>query len=290
MDLKELIAFRTIVKEGTFSKAATTLHYAQSTITNQIQRLEKELGIQLFNRGWEAELTPAGRLFAEEVDDLIKHWQFVSEHAKALQKDEIGVINIGIIEPLTIKLPAVLERFRKEKPKISCNFIIGNSDSLVASLKQNAIDFAICAESSQHTSFSFESLYKERITFIAPKNHSLASLEKKLKLEEICAYPLVVGGENCVYQMKLEKEFVKLLHKPFHYSVSQLSSIPVFAKQIEAVGVIVSSIPLPDDFREIDIELENPFIPIGILENIKNEYVSSSKRLFLQLLREHLHQ
>lgn len=48
MDLKELITFQTILRQGTFSKAAESLHYAQSTITNQIQRLEKELGISLF--------------------------------------------------------------------------------------------------------------------------------------------------------------------------------------------------------------------------------------------------
>jgi len=64
MNLKELITFQTIVREGTFAKAADKLHYAQSTITSQIQRVEKEMGVQLFRRNWEAELTDAGRLFA----------------------------------------------------------------------------------------------------------------------------------------------------------------------------------------------------------------------------------
>ncbi|MGO4496386.1 LysR family transcriptional regulator [Paenibacillus sp. 2RAB27] len=53
------ITFQTILKEGTFSRAAEKLNYAQSTISNQMQRLEKEIGVQLFNRGWDVELTRA---------------------------------------------------------------------------------------------------------------------------------------------------------------------------------------------------------------------------------------
>ncbi|BBP87892.1 hypothetical protein BsIDN1_15100 [Bacillus safensis] len=86
MDLKELKAFQAIIQEGTFSKAAQKLNYAQSTITNQIKRLEKELGFQLFVRGWEAELTPSGQLFAKEIDQLILHWHFVLEQSQKTPK------------------------------------------------------------------------------------------------------------------------------------------------------------------------------------------------------------
>ncbi|MEC0986305.1 LysR family transcriptional regulator [Bacillus safensis] len=64
------------------------MNYAQSTITNQIKRLGKELGFQLFVRGWEAELTTSGQLFAKEIDQLILHWHFVLEQSQKLQKEE----------------------------------------------------------------------------------------------------------------------------------------------------------------------------------------------------------
>ena len=51
MDLKELKSFQAILKEGSFSKAAQKLNYAQSTVTTQIQKLEKEIGFSLFYRG-----------------------------------------------------------------------------------------------------------------------------------------------------------------------------------------------------------------------------------------------
>lgn len=175
MDLKELITFRTIIQERTFSNAALKLNYAQSTITNQVQRLEKELGIKLFERGWDAELTPSGKIFAEEVDNLIKHWNFVSEQAKFLQKEEIGVLNIGIIETLTVSiLPKVLKKFAEYKPNITCNFIVGNTDSLSTALVNNSIDFAVCSSSNSRYNLPFEPIYNEKISFIVTNNHPFA--------------------------------------------------------------------------------------------------------------------
>lgn len=140
MDLKELTTFQTILQEGNFSKAAAKLNYAQSTITNQVQRLEKELGIKLFKRGWDSELTAAGQIFATEIDKLIQHWNYVAEQAKALQKEEIGTLSIGGLESLTEQvLPNSLKRFRDYKPNVSCHFVIGNTASLSRSLLQNVL-------------------------------------------------------------------------------------------------------------------------------------------------------
>ncbi|MEC2078469.1 LysR family transcriptional regulator [Metabacillus fastidiosus] len=289
MDLKELITFQTIVREGTFSKAAQSLHYAQSTITNQIKRLEKELGIALFNRGWEAELTPAGKIFAEEVDDLINHWKFVTEQANAIQKEEVGYINIGIIESITSIVPNILERYSKEKPKIVCNFIVGNTNSLATALEQNEVDFAVCAEIAGRFPYSFEPLYDEQLVFIVSKKHPLANNSRKYSLKELCDYPIVTGGKNCIYQLKLEKEFLSISKKPFCYTVSQLSVIPTFITSLDrTIGVIVSSITIPDNCIKLDVEIHNSDITIGIMRNIRNDNITFSKQLLLQYLKEGL--
>ncbi|MFS0661397.1 LysR family transcriptional regulator [Niallia alba] len=282
MDLKELITFQTILRQGTFSKAAETLHYAQSTITNQIKRLEKELGIELFYRGWEAELTPAGKIFAEEVDDLINHWKFVSEQAKAIQKEEVGTINIGIIESITNIVPNILARFSKEKPKIVCNFIVGNTDSLAAALEKKEVDFAICAEIAGRFPYTFEPLYEEQLTFIVSKKHPLAEKSRKHSLKELCEYPIVAGGKNCIYQLKLEKNFLNISKKPFCYTVSQLSVIPTCVNTIDrTIGVIVSSIPITDNCIKLDVDISKSDITIGIMRNIRNDNITSSKQLLL---------
>ena len=289
MDLKELITFQTILRQGTFSKAAESLHYAQSTITNQIKRLEKELGIDLFYRGWEVELTPAGKIFAEEVDDLINHWKFVVEQAKAIQKEEVGTINIGIIDSITNILPSILARFSKEKPNIVCNFIVGNTNSLAAALEKNEVDFAICAEIAGQFPYTFESLYEEKLAFIVAKSHPLADHSRIYSLDELCDYPIVTGGKNCIYQLKLEKELLTISKKPFCYTISQLSAIPKFITSIDrTIGVIVSSIPIPDNCMKLDVEINNTDIKIGIMRNMRNDNITSSKQLLLNYIKEGL--
>ena len=289
MDLKELITFQTILKQGTFSKAAESLHYAQSTITNQIKRLEKELGIDLFYRGWEAELTPGGKIFAEEVEDLINHWNFVAEKAKAIQKEEVGTINIGIIESITNIVPNILAQFSKEKPKIACNFIVGNTNSLAAALEKNEVDFAICAEIPGRFPYSFDPIYEEQLAFIVSKGHLLAKNNRKHTLKVVCDHPIVTGGKNCIYQLKLEEELLNMPKKPFSYTVSQLSAIPTFVTSIDStVGVIVSSIPISDNCIRLDVEISNSDITIGIMKNIRNDYTTSSKQLLIEYLKRGL--
>ncbi|MFT9368841.1 LysR family transcriptional regulator [Paenibacillus polymyxa] len=287
MDLKELTTFRTIIEEGTFSKAAAKLNYAQSTVTNQIQRLEKELGFQLFKRGWDAELTASGKIYAEEVDELIQHWNFVMDQARSLKKEEIGTLHIGVIETVaTTVLPLILRQFRKHKPNITCHFTAGNTDTLSKALVDGTLDFAISGEPHSVPSLHFEPLYHEQIAFIVSRSHPFAA-KNGLQLEDLYEYPLIVGGKNCLYHIRLEKELSRFRSMPFFYTVSQISSIPSFVSTIPSVGVVLSSMPLPEELVTIPFQLTDPNIPIGLLQNNQHpQYLTSARRLFMQLVKE----
>ncbi|WOZ40032.1 LysR family transcriptional regulator [Paenibacillus polymyxa] len=287
MDLKELTTFRTIIEEGTFSKAAAKLNYAQSTVTNQIQRLEKELGFQLFKRGWDAELTSSGKIYAEEVDGLIRHWNFVTDQAKSLKKEEIGTLHIGVLETVaTTALPLILRQFREHKPKITCHFTVGNTDALSKALLDGTLDFAISSEPHSIPSLHFEPLYQEQIAFIVSRSHPFAA-RNELQLEDLYEYPLIVGGKNCLYHIRLEKELSRFPAMPFFYTVSQISYIPSFVHTISSVGVVLSSMPLQKDLVTIPLQLTDPNIPIGLLQNNQHpQYLTSAQRLFMQLVKK----
>ncbi|MGW8956423.1 LysR family transcriptional regulator [Paenibacillus sp. NPDC055715] len=287
MDLKELTTFRTIIEEGTFSKAAAKLNYAQSTVTSQVQRLEKELGFQLFKRGWDAELTASGKVYAEEVNGLIQHWNYVLDQAKSLKKEEIGTLHIGVIETVAASvLPAVLLQFREHKPNMTCHFTVGNTDTLSNALMDNTLDFAICGEPHSVPALRFEPVYHDQIAFIVSRDHPFAA-KSELHLENLYEYPLIAGGKNCLYHIRLEKELSRFPSMPFFYTVSQISSIPSFVKTIPSVGVVLSSLPLPDDLVTLPLQLTDPNIPMGLLQNNQHQqYMSSARKLFMQLVKE----
>ncbi|WP_341278683.1 LysR family transcriptional regulator [Paenibacillus sp. FSL H8-0537] len=288
MDLKELTTFQTIVQEGNFSKAALKLHYAQSTVTSQVQRLEKELGIQLFNRGWDAELTAAGQLFAAEVDKLIGHWHYVAEQAKALQQEEIGTVSIGALESLAKQvLPASLRRFQELKPRVSCHFVIGNTDTLSRAVLQGSLDFAICGEPADSAAFRFEPLFEESIAFVATNDHPLAS-RKGIDFAELLAYPLLIGGATCLYYLRLSKQFSRYDNAPLLHTISQISAIPAFIQQTAAIGVVLASTQLAPNLVALDVQLKDASIPIGLLQLRNEAYASTSKHQLMRFIKEEL--
>lgn len=288
MDLKELTAFRTILQEGTFSRAAEKLNYAQSTITNQIQRLEKELSLQLFKRGWDTELTEAGRVLATEIDGLIAHWNYVSDQAKALQGDEIGELRVGGLDALmTSVLPNALRRFHAHKPRMSCHIVIGNTDSLSQSIVQHELDFAFCGEPSDPSPFHFEPLYNEHISFIVDSGHPLSG-RRGIPFEELLEYPIVVGGRTCLYHLRIARQLSQYAKPAFLCTVNQISAIPYFIKQTAAVGVVLDSTALTPDVVRVEVEMIDSFIQVGLLQLRAGEYASMSKKLLMKIVTEEI--
>src|SRR5216117_1031860 len=115
MDLRHLTTFRTVANLMSFSRAATSLDYAQSTITLHIQSLEDELGVPLFNRiGKKIELTEAGhRLlrYSERLLDLAEE----TVAGVSGQDDVSGTLTVGAPETIcTYRLPQVLRQFRQQ--------------------------------------------------------------------------------------------------------------------------------------------------------------------------------
>lgn len=289
MDLRELTAFQTILQEGTFSRAAEKLNYAQSTITNQIQRLEKELGVQLFQRGWEAELTSAGRIFSVEVDKLIRHWSEVAELAKGLQQDEIGRLRVGAIEPLMhTVLPSAVRSFHQSKPKMTCQIDMGHTEALSRAILRDELDFALCGEPSDPSNFHFRLLYHEKIVFIAAENHPL-SVARDVPFREILPFSLIAGGSECLYYLQLAKHLSREERWPQLHTVTPISSIPYFIQQTSAIGVVLDSTPLPPDMRRIDVIWDAAPIPVGFLQSRGREYPpASSKRLLMQIVKDEM--
>ncbi|REK75176.1 LysR family transcriptional regulator [Paenibacillus paeoniae] len=283
MDLKELTAFQTIVQEGTFSRAAEKLNYAQSTVTNQIQRLEKELGVQLFDRRWDVQLTSAGRLFASQVDNLIRHWNDVAGLARALQHDEVGLVRAGGIESVMETVIAdSVRRFQQQKPRMACQIVTGNTDSLAKSLLNDELDFAICGEPSDHTAFYFEPFYHEHTVLIADHNHPLCQ-RSLVSFEDILAYPIATGGSTCLYHLQFSKYLSRFKGEPLlHHIVNRIPTIPYFLKQTLAIGLVLESTPLIPEVKRIEVKLDLPRIPIGLLQLRHREYAAESSVHMLQ--------
>lgn len=118
MDLKYLQTFQTVVKEGSFSKAAYKLNYTQSTITFQIGQLEQELSAKLFEKiGRHMVLTKAG----EQLIPYVNNVMLAVDKMRCFENDLTeykGDLHIGVGETLLCyKLPHILKEFHRQAPK-----------------------------------------------------------------------------------------------------------------------------------------------------------------------------
>lgn len=118
MDLKYLQTFRTVVREGSFTKAAEKLNYSQSTITFQIRQLENELNSTLFERiGRRMVLTKAGEQIVPYIDDVLE-----SVNKLHTIKDDLSEydedIRIGAAGSLLYcRMPEILRKFIDAAPR-----------------------------------------------------------------------------------------------------------------------------------------------------------------------------
>ena len=193
MDTQSLNTFVLIAHLGSFTQAAEELHYAQSTVTMQMQRLEKELGYPLFERiGRKTQLTAEGKEFlsyAERFLDLSEGAKRIGRDAKTMR----GTLRVGILESLLFaKMLPILSEFRRDFPNLEINLKIGQAAELRSLIKQNQLDI-IFVSGSANTDPALCSQYRheEELVFAVDPAHPLATKEK-IKLSDVFSFPFIV--------------------------------------------------------------------------------------------------
>ncbi|MBR2722044.1 MAG: LysR family transcriptional regulator [Clostridia bacterium] len=193
MDTQSLKTFVTVARLGSFTRAADELHYAQSTVTVQIQHLEKELGFPLFERvGRKTQLTGGGKEFLRYAEQLLS----LAERARTVGKDHThmkGSISIGVLESLLFaKMLPILPSLRLQFPNLEVRLKMGQTAELRSLLRKNQLD-VIYVSSSLNTDPSLLCPYKrkEELVFVADTSHPLAKKER-IAPSELFSFPFIV--------------------------------------------------------------------------------------------------
>jgi len=177
-----------------FTKAAVRLRVAQPALSRQIQDLEDEIGVELLHRSSRGvTLTAEGKLFLEEVRELLKHVDESVEKTRALARGEYGELHIGYSAVPTVEiLPPGLAAFQKTVPRVKVILHDLPSDELIARLRDNVLELAVMVQptGAQTEGIEFETLRKYTWWVALTAAHPLARL-KSIALEKIVAEPLV---------------------------------------------------------------------------------------------------
>jgi DNA-binding transcriptional LysR family regulator len=120
MELRHLRYFLAVGEALKFTKAAAHLRVAQPALSRQVQDLEDEIGVDLLRRSPRgATLTAEGKVFLEEVRELLKHADEAVEKVRALARGEYGELHIGYASVLTLDImPPALAALQKAVPRM----------------------------------------------------------------------------------------------------------------------------------------------------------------------------
>jgi len=141
MELRHLRYFVAVVEEQSFTKAAEKLFIAQPPLSRQIQNLESELGIQLFERGSRPlQTTPAGQFFYQHAVKLLSNAEEIKTMTKRVGMVE-KTVTIGFVGSLLYGLlPRIVYLFRQQHPNLKIELVEMTTTNQIQALKEGRID------------------------------------------------------------------------------------------------------------------------------------------------------
>jgi DNA-binding transcriptional LysR family regulator len=193
MDIRNVQTFIRVAELGSFTQVARELNYVQSTVTMQIQQLERELGYPLFDRiGKKVSLTALGTEFlayAYEITHLVQQAGRLGQESTDLR----GTLRVGVLESLLFgPLTALLPTFRAAHPNIDLQLKMGQTSELLRELKENKLDM-VYLSADLNTDPDLRCCYRRREerVFVAAPSHPLAGREN-VAPSELFTYDFIV--------------------------------------------------------------------------------------------------
>lgn len=175
---RQLRAFCQTAKTGSISKAAARLELSQPSVSLQVQALEKELQILLFERrGPRIKLTPAGQLLLDMAEPLVEGMDnLVDTFGAAVSEVTSGPLDIAAGEStLLYILPELTKRFMDKYPQISVRLHNVTGRDGMAMMRDDSADFAIGAMDEVPEDLTYYPIYNYEPILIVPTDHPLAS-------------------------------------------------------------------------------------------------------------------
>ena len=195
MELRHLRYFIAVAEELHFTRAAQRVGIAQPPLTFQIKALEKELGVQLFDRQpGRVTLTAPGRVYLEEARAILEHIKVAAVRCRLSAQAVVGRISVGFTESASFRaeVTAALHQFRSLYPRVEMSLEEGRTGPLMDALRQGRIDVAfVRLPVGVDEEISFVPICTEPMVVVVPNGHRLAG-RKAVRLEDLRDEPFVL--------------------------------------------------------------------------------------------------
>src|SRR6266571_2110021 len=293
MELRHLRYFLAVGEALNFTKAAAQLRVAQPALSRQVQDLEDEIGVDLMKRSPRGvTLTAEGKLFLDEVRELLKRTDESVEKVRALARGEYGELHVGYAPSPTVEiLPPALAAFQKAFPRVRVLLHDFSEQELIEGLRNGRLELALMPRGTglQSVGLEFETLRSYPICVAVAPTHRFAR-RKTITLEMVAAEPMIGLNRKDYpeYYVGLDRIFEPLGIKP--RIVVECDSSSSLITEIETGrGVAIASPVLRHAsgkrllYRPLTGTTE--VLSVGIARAIKGDVTPAGKK-FCEILRK----
>ena len=241
MEMHQLRYMVAVARTGNFSRAAEQCRVAQPSLSQQIMKLEEELGERLFDRmRRETKLTPAGEAFLRRAVRILEEVDAAKREATDARALPHGVVTIGVLPTIApYLLPKLLSAFTGKFPSVEIVIQEETTARLLKQLHAYEIDLALASQPIQDERLEIRELFSEELLLALPPGHPLAS-RRTIAVEDLESERLIVmQAGHCLGDQVLRFCDRRDLHPRISFRSAQLETIQALVRS----GLGISLIP-----------------------------------------------
>jgi LysR family hydrogen peroxide-inducible transcriptional activator len=287
MQIHQLRYFCAVAKAGNFTRAAQREHVAQPSLSQQVKKLEDELGAQLLDRlGRSVRLTSFGQVFLLRAEAILRQVSDAKQEIEEMAGMERGRIVVGAIPTIApYFLPQRLASFSRKHPTIQVSVVEEITPVLQERLQDGAIDMALMALPVPGEHFVCQELLREPLYLVCPRNHRLASKPRiYLKQIESDSFLLLKEG-HCFRENTLSACTRARLQPNVVFEAGQFATILAMVAANTGVSVVPQmAVEKREGCCFVPIADEGAFRRVGVVQ-LKQHFHSRAQRVFLEHLQ-----
>lgn len=291
VDIRQIEYFTEVAKHLSFTKAASTLHVSQPSISKAIQNLEAELGVPLFYRSSkQLELTDAGKAVLANAQHVLAAFKNLRSELTDLMELKKGEIRIGIPPIVGVEFFSKLISLYKEKyPYIEIKLTEVGTKKIRRGVEEGELDIGlICNLCDPNDQLESISILKDPLMLIVHRDHPLAALPS-VEMSRLEKEDFIIYRKDFTLYDRIIEECSK---NGFYPTIACESSQKDLIVEMVAAKVGIALLPKKiceklqnEKIVSIPFKHENLFLELGLTWK-KNKYLSFAVREFIGLTQQ----
>jgi DNA-binding transcriptional LysR family regulator len=260
IDSRQIRAFASLARTGSFTLAAKELHLTQSAISHSMKALEREVGCRVLDKlGKKVVLTEAGEALLVHVERILGEMALARAELDQLGKWGQSRLRLGASSTACQHiLPTVLREFRESFPQCVISIEPGDTPEMIAALRDRRIDLAVNLEPKRDEPLAFRPLFTDELSFVLSPLHAWAR-EGRVERSQIAKQHYILYGKRS-YTAEMIDEYFRQ-EDIVLYSSIDLGSMEAI-KELVKLGLGVSILATWTCRKEIE-ERSLVSLPLG---------------------------